>query len=177
MPWPGGMPGGKSNISSREFDSHLQQIMDKLSEKNLLTIYRDLLRRVPALSLSAEPTQDGSRRIEIADPRPQSRPDKALELAEDRSVARRLTKLLEEAIQTLPSSTRNILMLHSIQGFSGEEIRRIMRFRKRQRVYDELSKARRKIGIFLKKAGVNREQIKRAEGFLDGSDLSPDKKS
>jgi len=156
------------NIPNKDFTRRLNLVMDRLTEKNLLTIYRDLLRRVPALSLSAEPTRDGSRRIEIADPRPQSRPDKAMELAEDRSIAIRLRRLLEDAIRSLPAATRNVLLLHSIQGFAGEEIRRIMRYKKRQRVYDELSKARRKIGIFLKKAGIDQGQIQRAEGLLDG---------
>jgi RNA polymerase sigma factor (sigma-70 family) len=165
-----------SPLSLAQFEQGLEKVMDHLSEKNLLTIYRDLLRRLPVLSLDADFSREGSRRLEIADPRPQSRPDKALELAEDRKTAAKLRKLLEEAIQSLPQATRNVLLFHAIQGFSGEEIRKIMHYKSRQRVYDELAKARRKMLKYLKNKGVGREQVRRAEGFLDGIGAARGKK-
>jgi hypothetical protein len=58
--------------------------------------------------------------------------------------------------------------LSVFQEFSGEEVRRIMGFRKRQRVYDEIAKAKRMIGNVLRKAGVDADKAETAIGWLDG---------
>ena len=42
-----------------------------------------------------------------------------------------------------------------------------MGFKKRQRVYDELAKAKRQIGGFLTKKGIDAEKARRSIGLLD----------
>jgi RNA polymerase sigma factor (sigma-70 family) len=159
----------KKKISNfKEFQQRLELIYDKLKERNLLSIYQDLLRRLPSLPLDAPASPGGSRRIQVADSRPDARPDRALQQAEDRAAAREVKKALSEAISSLPAVTRQVLLLHAIQQLSGEEVRRIMGFRKRQRVYDELAKAKRKLGTFLAAQGIDAKKARQSIGWLDG---------
>jgi RNA polymerase sigma factor (sigma-70 family) len=151
-----------------DFQRRLEVIYDKLKERNLLGIYQDLLRRLPSLPLDSPVSPGSLRRIQVADPRPQARPDRALEKAEDRATAERVGQALSEAISDLPVVTRQVLLLHAIQQLSGEEVRRIMGFKKRQRVYDELAKAKKKLGGFLKKKGIDAKEARRSFGWLDG---------
>ena len=152
----------------REFQRRLEAIYDKLKERNLLGIYQDLLRRMPSLPLDSPVSPGSMRYIQVADSRPQARPDRALEIAEDQAVAERVGQALSEAILALPAVSRQVLLLHAVQQMSGEEVRRIMGFKKRQRVYDELAKARKKIGGFLSKRGIDANQARRSIGWLDG---------
>jgi RNA polymerase sigma factor (sigma-70 family) len=158
----------EKRLTFDEFQRRLEVIYDKLKERNLLTLYQDLLRRLPSLPLDSPVAPGGPRRIQVADSRPVARPDRALELAEDRATAKKVGQALSEAISALPAVTRQVVLLHAIQQLSGEEVRRIMGFRKRQRVYDELAKAKRKIGRFLAKKGIDAKKARRSIGWLDG---------
>jgi DNA-directed RNA polymerase specialized sigma24 family protein len=89
-------------------------------------------------------------------------------MAEDQATAKKVGQALSEAILALPPVTRQVVLLHAIQQLSGEEVRRIMGFKKRQRVYDELAKAKRKIGRFLSKKGIDAKKARRSIGWLDG---------
>lgn len=154
--------------NSKEFQQRLESIYDKLKDRNLLSIYQDLLRRLPSLPLDAPVSPGGPRRIQVADSRPDARPDRALQKAEDQAAAREVEKALSEAISALPTVTRQVLLLHAIQQLSGEEVRRIMGFKKRQRVYDELAKAKRKLGAFLTRQGIDAKKARQSIGWLDG---------
>ena len=151
-----------------EFQQRMDVVYDKLKERNLLSIYQDLLRRLPALPLDTPMSPGGQRSIQVADSRTDARPDRALQKAEDRATALEVEKALSEAISALPTVTRQVLLLHAIQQLSGEEVRRIMGFKKRQRVYDELAKAKRKIGAFLGRQGIDAKKVRRSIGWLDG---------
>jgi RNA polymerase sigma factor (sigma-70 family) len=164
----GTLSGQKKALVFEEFQSRLERIYTKLSEKNLLTIYQDLLRRLPSLPLGSSVISGGLRPVQVADARPEARPDRALEQSEDRAVAREVQRALADAISVLPRVPRQVLLLHAIQQLSGEEVRRIMGFRKRQRVYDELAKAKKRIGRILEKQGVDGEMVRRSIGYLDG---------
>jgi RNA polymerase sigma factor (sigma-70 family) len=164
----GTLAGQKEPLAFGDFQSRLERIYTKLSEKNLLTIYQDLLRRLPSLPLGSPPVPGGLRPVQVADPRPEARPDRALERSEDRAIAKEVRRVFLEAILALPRVTRQVLLLHAVRQLSGEEVRIIMGFHKRQRVYDELAKARRRLGSFLKKEGVDEEKARRSIGWLDG---------
>jgi len=151
-----------------EFQRRLEVIYNKLKERNLLVICQDLLRRVPSLPLDSPVSPERLRYIQVADSRPEARPDRALEMAEDQAIAAKVGQVLSDAIMALPAATRQVLLLHSIQQLSGEEVRRIMGFKKRQRVYDELAKAKKRIGDFLSKRGIDAKKARRSIGWLDG---------
>jgi RNA polymerase sigma factor (sigma-70 family) len=151
-----------------EFQNRLAVVYDKLKERNLLSIYQDLLRRLPSLPLDSPVSPGSLRQIQVADSSPQARPDRALELAEDQATAEKVGRALSEAILALPAVTRQVLLLHAIQQLSGEEVRRIMGFRKRQRVYDEMAKAKKKLGEFLGKKGIDAKKARQSIGWLDG---------
>jgi RNA polymerase sigma factor (sigma-70 family) len=160
--------GQKKNFTFKEFQNRLERIYSKLKDRNLLTIYQDLLRRLPSLPLDSSAIPGGSWSVQVSDPHPEARPDRALERTENQQTARKVGKILSAAILALPKVTRRVLLLHLFQGLSGEEVCRIMGFRKRQRVYDELAKAKRRIGSHLRKKGVDEEQASRCIGWLDG---------
>ena len=157
----------KKRLTFEDFQRRLDGIYGKLKDRNLLTIYQDLLRRLPSLPLDSPVVPGSLRLVQVADSRPEARPDRALELAEDRATAGKVGKVLSEAILALPARTRQVLSLHAILQMSGEEVRRIMGFRKRQRVYDELAKAKRQIGKFLSKKGIDAKKARQSIGFLD----------
>ena len=158
----------KKLYTYEEFQHRLEVIYDKLKERNLLGIYQDLLRRLPSLPLDSPASPGSLRHVQIADSRPQARPDWALEMAEDLATAEKVSRTLSDAISALPAVTRQVLLLHAIQQLSGEEVRRIMGFKKRQRVYDELAKAKKKIGEFLQKRGIDAKKARQSIGWLDG---------
>ena len=108
------------------------------------------------------------RHLQVADSRPEARPDRALEMAEDQAIAEKVGQVLSEAVLALPAVTRQVLLLHTIQQLSGDEVRRIMGFKKRQRVYDELAKAKKKISGFLSKRGIDAKKARQSIGWLDG---------
>lgn len=160
--------GHEKTLGFSEFQNRLECIYAKLSEKNLLTIYQDLLRRLPSLPIGSSAVAGGLRQVQVADARTETRPDKALEQSEDRAVAQEVRQALAEAVSDLPKVTRQVLLLYAVQQLSGEEVRRIMGFRKRQRVYDEMVRAKKRMASFLKKRGVDEEMIRRSIGHLDG---------
>jgi hypothetical protein len=164
----GTLSGQRQALGFEDFQSRLERIYAKLSEKNLLTIYQDLLRRMPSLPLGSKAVAGGMRPVQVADAHPEARPDRALEQSEDRAVAQEVQQALSDAIAALPRTTRQVLLLHALRQLSGEEVRRIMGFRKRQRVYDELAKAKKRIGSLLEKKGVDEDMVRRSIGYLDG---------
>ncbi|MBW1809148.1 MAG: sigma-70 family RNA polymerase sigma factor [Deltaproteobacteria bacterium] len=157
----------KAALSLDEFDKQLAEIFDRLSEKNMQTIYTDLIRRVPPLSVDRRVIGGNERTIELADLQPWSRPDLALEVAQQQALSKQVGEKLVAAVESLPAQTRSILMMYAVQGMSGAEIQKVMGFQKRQRVYDELSKARRRIRVILEKAGVGISEASQVVGWLD----------
>jgi len=155
------------DLAEEEFDKLLEEVMGALSEKNLWSIYNDLIRRVEPLRLDHPLARGQGQKIELADLKPRSRPDKLMLLAEDKAMGEVVSRELEKAVATLGEVTRNVLLMHAIRGLSGKQVAKVMGFRKRQRVYDELAKARHKIGKYMRKAGIGAEQIRRATGWLD----------
>jgi len=155
------------DLKEKEFDGLLEEVMGVLSEKNLWSIYNDLLRRVEPLHLDHPLPRGQGQKVELADLKPRSRPDKLMLLAEDKAIGDIVSRELEKAVDALGEVTRNVLLMHAIRGLSGRQVARAMGFRKRQRVYDELAKARHKIGKYMRKAGIDAEQIRRAMGWLD----------
>ncbi len=161
------MKGARPGLDWQEFQVKVEVVAAHLSEQNLQSIYRDLLRRAPAVELRGPGTSLQPRSLDVADLRPRGRPDQLFELAEDRELARSVGRVLAATVDKLPVTTRTVLLMHMVQGLSGDEIGRAMGFRSRQRVYDELAKARRRIGRDLLSAGLDAEKVARAEGFLD----------
>jgi len=157
----------KAALSLDEFDKQLAEIFERLSEKNMQTIYTDLIRRVPPLSIDRRVIGGNERTIELADLQPWSRPDLALEVAQQQALSKQVGEKLVAAVESLPAQTRSILMMYAVQGMSGAEIQKVMGFQKRQRVYDELSKARRRIRVILEKAGVGISEASQVVGWLD----------
>ncbi len=158
----------EQGLSEAGFGAIVRKLYRKLNERHFRTIYQELLRRVPAVGTTQRYAFAGERAVEIPDVRPGSRPDLVLEMEEAKRAAFRVGGVLRQAVEELPARTRNVVLLLWVQNLSGEEICRVMGFRKRQRVYDEMAKAKRNIMIFLKKAGVEPELFRQAEGFLDG---------
>ena len=158
----------EQGLDEAEFSAIVGRLYRRLTDRHFHAIYHELLRRVPALGTTRRFPGEGERVVEIPDGRPASRPDLAIEMEEARLAAFRVGGVLRQAVEELPPRTRNVVLLLWVQNLSGEEICRVMGFRKRQRVYDEMAKAKRNILFSLKKAGVEAELIHQAEGFLDG---------
>jgi len=144
----------------------LLQIFQVLSSQKLWTLYQDLLRRQPALPVDGT---GGSRgvAVQIAARDPRWRPDRALEIKLLAARAARIGQALALAVQSLPSVQQQVVQLLALRGLSGEEVRRLMGFTKRQKVYDEMAKARRQLGAALIEAGVSPDEIGEVTGFVD----------
>jgi len=161
------LKGSHADLTRPDFDRQLDLLANKLSDRNLWNIYQDLLRRVPPLSLDRPRPGEDPRPIEVADLSPYGRPDLLLQMARDGILAEKVACELVAAVNCLPAVTRNVLMFRMVRGLSGAETKKVMGFRKRQRVYDELSKARRHVKTRLARAGIGQEQVRRVEGWLD----------
>lgn len=155
-------------LEQRQVESSLNRVMKVLKDKKLIFIYRDFMRITPMNGLGSKSFQTDGRLREVIDPRPQVRPDLVMEIIEDRAMAEWIGNLLKQAIESLDDCTRKVLMLHSIRGLSGEVVAKILGLDKRQRVYDELAKAKRKIRVYMEKAGVDREQVQLVIGHVGG---------
>jgi RNA polymerase sigma factor (sigma-70 family) len=155
------------DLATADFDRRVIEIYQKLSQRNLWTIYQDLLRRLPPFSLNMPTAKKSSYLTEIADSNPFSRPDIWLQLSEERKIWQEVEYYLKQAIEELPSVTRNVVMMYIFRGMSGEEIQKVMGFRKRQRVYDEMVKAKRRIGRYLTQKGISADDFKRISGWFD----------
>jgi RNA polymerase sigma factor (sigma-70 family) len=161
------LKSSKPALSLKKYEKQLAKIFDRLSEKNMQTIYTDLIRRVPPLSVDRRVVGGDERTIELADLQPRSRPDLALEAAQEQALSRQVGEKLVSAVESLPAQTRSVLLMSVVQGMSGAEIQKIMGYKKRQRVYDELSKARRRIRVMLEKAGVGISEASQVVGWID----------
>lgn len=157
----------RHGLSRADCSRHLDHLMAVLAKKDLLRIYKELIKRPPTVPTGVPPQQDGAFVRDIVDPHPASRPDLALDLAEDQELAAEVARLLDQAVASLGPGTRNVLLLHTLQGCAGDEIQRIMGMRKRQKVYDELAKARRQIRRQLAAAGIDAQTIERVIGLVD----------
>jgi len=157
----------RHGLSGPACTRRLDHLMGVLAEKNLLKIYKELLKRPPTVPIGDRPQHEGGFVREVADLHPASRPDQAMELAENQLIAVEVARLLDQAVASLGPRSRNVLLLHTLQGLSGEEIRRCMGMRKRQKVYDELAKARRQIRRRLVEAGIDAETTERVIGLVD----------
>lgn len=152
----------RPDLSSGEFERHLLHVYRQLSQRNFWSVYQDLLRRAPARSLGETGVGEG-RPLDVPGA---ERPDQVLERSEVEAGARRVAQVLERAIATLPPVTRQVVRLAWRQGLSGEAIARAMGFRNRQRVYDELARARRRIRTFLRRAGVNLDEARQIQSII-----------
>jgi RNA polymerase sigma factor (sigma-70 family) len=158
----------RPGLSEEEFEKHLQHVYTRLSDRNFWTIYQELLRRVPARGLGTSDPWSESRPLDLADPRAESRPDLACELLEEQTLASEVGWALRRAVLSLPFNTRNVVLLLWVHGVTGEECARILGFKNRQRVYDEMARARRLIRSYLRRLGIEKDKIHRAARFLDG---------
>lgn len=155
------------DLDRNEFDRQVDLLSEKLSDRNLWTIYQDLIRRVPHLSLDRFGPGEHPRPLDVADLSPFGRPDLLLQMSRDGILAAKVGKELLKAVNSLPAPTRNVLMMRMVRGLSGEATQRAMGFRRRQRVYDEIKKAKEQIRKFLARAGIGPEEVYRVEGWLD----------
>ena len=153
------------DLDHESFDCALEQVYSVLKERNLWNIYQDLLRRLPSVLVDESGRQAG---VQLADPHPKSRPDTALEHMRRLQLAGRIGRLLHKEIEQLPDPTRRVVQLLLLRGLAGEQVRRVMGFRKRQRVYDEMAKARRRIRKALEREGVTAGDVREATGLLHG---------
>lgn len=152
----------RPDLSPEEFERHLLHVYRHLSERNFWCVYQDLLRRMPARPLGEPAGRDG-RPLDVPSG---ERPERSLEQSEDRAEALRMAEALDRAIRALPPVTSQVLRLAWRQGLGGEAIARVMGFRSRQRVYDELARARRRIRSALKKEGVNLDTARQLQDLI-----------
>ncbi len=150
------------------FDDLLHDLYQALSNRNLWSLYQDLLRRQPALPVDSTGGSRGEA-VQVADRSGRWRPDRALEVKIRSADAIRIGRLLEQALTSLPARQQQVVRMLALRGLSGEQVRRVMGFKKRQRVYDEMAKARRRLRTALVEAGVTAEKVREVEGLLDES--------
>ncbi len=153
------------DLDQESFDGMIEGVYAAIKERNLWNIYQDLLRRLPAVLVDETGRKAG---VQLADPHPESRPDKALEHKQRLQLAGRIGRLLQRAIEQLPNPTRRVVQLLLLRGLTGEQARRVMGFRKRQRVYDEMAKARGRIRTVLERDGVTAIEVREVTGLLHG---------
>ncbi|HUU01737.1 MAG TPA: hypothetical protein VM425_09870 [Myxococcota bacterium] len=161
------LKGSRADLQRPEFDRQIDLLAGKLTDKNLWNIYQDLIRRVPPLSLDRWGPGENPRPLDVADLSPYGRPDLVLQMTRDGILVQEVARELVLAVNSLSPVTRNVLMMHMVRGLTGAETQRAMGFRKRQRVYDELRKARLLVRTRLARAGIGQEQVRRVEGWLD----------
>ncbi|NMB77450.1 MAG: sigma-70 family RNA polymerase sigma factor [Myxococcales bacterium] len=152
----------RPDLSPEEFERHLLHVYRHLSQRNFWCVYQDLLRRAPARVLGDGGPGEG-RPLDVPGA---ERPDQVLERSEVEAAARRVAEVLERAIATLPPVTRQVVRFAWRQGLSGEAIARAMGFRNRQRVYDELARARRRIRAYLRRAGVDLDEARQVQADI-----------
>ncbi len=123
----------------------------------------ELLRRWPTAYSAGRCRLDDDR---IPDSSVRSRPDGMLELRGDLQSAMMLGQALRNAVERLPDKTRQVLLLHLVRGLEGEHIRRIMGFSSRQKVYDELARAKRLLRREVERSGFSPEEAAVAARYL-----------
>ncbi len=148
-----------------EFDSILEEVQEVFKKKSLWTLYRELLQRLPPSPLDHTGAGDGG--YYPPDSRPMSRPDLALEIKQRHQLAKHIHQMLMAAIESLPQKQRMVLELTSIQGFTGEQVKKIMGFRHRQKVYDLLANARQGLKRHLEKQGIDSQIISEVTGYME----------
>jgi RNA polymerase sigma factor (sigma-70 family) len=153
-------------LGDEEFDGLVGQVFAALDDRQLFRLYQDLLSRMPAFT--ADESADATGRLGVFwSQAAAGRPDLALEQSERQRQADHLGQVLREALAALPATAREVVQLLALRGLSGEQVRRVMGFRKRQRVYDEMAKARRRLRAWLERAGVTTQQVRDSLGWLD----------
>ncbi|MBN2497807.1 MAG: sigma-70 family RNA polymerase sigma factor [Deltaproteobacteria bacterium] len=153
-------------IGEEECAQRCERVRQRLSERNLWNLYRDLMRRLPGVPIHPTGSQEPVA-VQLPDPHPDSRPDSALQRKQDRAVAGALAEALGRAVEYLPQRTQQVVRLLMLRGMTGAQVQRIMGFGKRQRVYDEMDRARRRIRESLERDGFSGQDLRRAEGWLD----------
>jgi len=156
----------RPGLDPAEFEAALLAVFRSLRARSLWGVYQDLLRRLPAISMDAPLGGPDGPRLELADPDPAHRPDGRLELEETCVEAARVRRLLVEALGALPAASRQVVELLVLRGLDGEEVRRVMGFRTRQRVYDEMARARRRLRTWLARRGLEAGALDAALGGL-----------
>lgn len=157
------------DLAQDAFDGLLHDVYRALSSRNLWNLYQDLLRRQPALPVDGTGGSRGEA-VQVADRNLRFRPDGALEARIRLEDAARIGRLLDQALSALPARQQQVVRMLALRGLPGEQVRRLMGFKKRQKVYDEMAKARRRLHAALVEAGVTAEQVREVEGLLDGSE-------
>ncbi len=153
------------HMGPNEFQSLIQQVHDVLKKKNLWTLYRELLQRIPPSPMDHTGAGDGG--YYAPDTNSLNRPDLALETKQRLELAKKIHHFLEKCIKSLPRQNRIVLELTTLQGFTGEQVKIIMGFRSRQKVYDLLANTRRRLRIQLEKMGVDAHAIEEVTGYMD----------
>jgi len=156
--WPG--------MDEDAYDRLLDRVYRALSSRNLWNLYQDLLRRQPTLAVDETGGSRGEA-VQVAERGPPFGPDRALEMKLRTEQAARIGRLLGLAIEALPAGQQQVVRLLALRGLSGEEVRRVLGYRKRQKVYDQMAKARRRLLATLTEAGVTAEQVEEVTGYLD----------
>lgn len=157
------LSGRHPHLDQERLEQAIARVERALGRHGLDRIWADLLVRRPML------LQAGGEALaleNLADPSPTSRPDQLLQLKQEQQRLRRLAGCLVQALHSLPEVPRTVLLMQLLQGMSGEQIRRAMGFRKRQRVYDELARARRLLGKALRDEGFGPADARLASGRL-----------
>ncbi len=152
----------RPGLGPAEFEAAVAAVYGALRARDLWTIYQDLLRRLPAVSLDAPLGGPDGPHLQLADPDPVHRPDARLLRAEEHAEAERLRSLLAEGLASLPAATRQVVQLLVFRGLDGDQVRRVMGFRTRQRVYDEMARARRRLRTWLGRRGLGAEALEAA---------------
>jgi RNA polymerase sigma factor (sigma-70 family) len=165
---------GQPQLDGPAAERLLDQVRTALDEHQLRRLYAELLRRRPALPIDEVPAP-GDARWEPLDPHPGSRPDGALELARRLRRADAVATALAESIAALPDAGRRVVELLALQGLSGETVCRVLGFRRRQRVYDEMAKARRRLRRALEARGVAAAEVRELTGLLPALEARKDR--
>jgi RNA polymerase sigma factor (sigma-70 family) len=158
----GRLASSQPGLTPGRFEAALERVTAALSARNLWALYQELLRRLPPLSLEGAGGPDGAPGPQLADPDPGSLPDSRLVAQEAQAGAARVRALLAEGLRALPARTRQVVELLVYRGLDGEAVRRVMGFRGRQRVYDEMARARRRLRTWLSRHGLGEVELREA---------------
>lgn len=157
------LAGRHPRLDQQRLEQAIERVTRALGRHGLERIWSELLVRRPMLLQPG-----GETRVidELADPDPASRPDELLQRKQEQQRLQRLADCLADGVRSLPEVARTVLLMQLAQRMSGEQIRRAMGFRKRQRVYDELARARRLLERHLRREGFGPADARLSAGRL-----------
>ncbi len=157
-------------LSRAVFDDAVETINLTLKTCNRWTIYSEIMRRTPALPISAQgqDPEEGTPSVQIADSHPGVNPDGATEQKTSAQRALELGEVLTQALQELNDEQRLMLTSRWLHNLTARQIAKLLDRSDSKKIYSEIDGLKKQLRGQLEKAGFHFAEVASGLGVIEG---------